>query len=342
MMKLGTRIEGWIQIGAAAALVAVAVAGVSSASAAEPREDLRVAFDKSLKGKKVAWAPVWLGVLESEWTRNMKTRFDDYGMQLIVRDANFKSDVQLQAVSELINEKPDVLIVQNPNVTLLARELKRAMDAGIYVVQVNMASNTLTDAYVGADAKDIGRRLATDMVSECGGGKGSGKVSILEGEATAAYSLDMKKGAMDVFNTDKSIKVVSSQPTSWDANKAGEITGTVLQQHPDLCGILSVWGPQAAGAAQAIKAAGKQGKTKIWVASDGQPADCDLLEQGAFYKNLSYRADTQGVSIVDAVLALLQSGQKAGSRRMAFYTTPYWVTGKDDRNFCFVIPKGAK
>ena len=176
----------------------------------------------------------------------MKNHFDDYGIKLEVRDANFKSDVQLQAVSTLINEHPDVLIVQNPNVTLLAKELKRAMAAGIYVVQVNMASNTLTDAYVGVDAKDLGRKLARNIIGDCGGGKGSGEVSILEGEATAAYSLDMKNGALEVFKTDPSIKIVSSQPTSWDANKAGEITATVLQQHPDLCGILSVWGPQAA------------------------------------------------------------------------------------------------
>ena len=215
-------------------------------------------FDKALKGKKVAWAPVWLGVLESEWTRVMKDRFDDYGISLETRDANFKSDVQLQAVSDYINEKPDVIVVQNPNVTLLAKELKRAMDAGIYVVQVNMASNTLTDAYVGVDAKDMGRKIARAVIDKCGGGKGSGEVSILEGEATAAYSLDMKNGALEVFKTDPSIKVVSSQPTSWDANKAGDITATVLQQHPDLCAVFSVWGPQAAGAAQAIKAADKR------------------------------------------------------------------------------------
>ena len=331
---------GMKALAAAAAICATALSS-APASAAEPREDLRAAFDQALKGKKVAWAPVWLGVLESEWTRNMKAHFDDYGMQLIVRDANFKSDVQLQAVSELINEKPDVLIVQNPNVTLLARELKRAMDAGIYVIQVNMASNQLSDAYVGVDARDMGRRLAKDMVAECGGTKGSGQISILEGEATAAYSLDMKRGAMEVFGADKSIKVVSSQPTNWDANKAGEITATVLQQNPNLCGILSVWGPQAAGAAQAIKAAGKTGKTKIWVASDGQPADCDLLEQGSFYKNLSYRADTQGEAIVAAAIGLIQGKDKAGSKRLAFYTTPYWVTSKSDRQYCFVVPKGA-
>lgn len=341
-MSGSSSIKKMLQAGVAATVVTMA-AGISTPSwSAEAREELRAAFDKTLKGKTVAWAPVWLGVLESEWTRVMKAHFDDYGMKFEVRDANFKSDVQLQAVSELINEHPDVLVVQNPNVTLLARELKRAMEAGIYVVQVNMASNTLSDAYVGVDARDMGRRLAHNIIDDCGGGKGSGEVSILEGEATAAYSLDMKNGALEVFRTDPTIKVVSSQPTSWDANKAGEITATVLQQHPDLCAILSVWGPQAAGAAQAIKAAGKTDKAKIYVASDGQPADCDLLEQGLFYRNLSYRADTQGEAIVDAVIGLLQNGDKPGSKRIAYYTTPAWVKSKDDRAFCFSVPKDAK
>jgi len=227
-------------LGFAALAAAAGWTMTTPAKAAEAREQLREQFDKSLKGKKVAWAPVWLGVLESEWTRVMKDRFDDYGISMETRDANFKSDVQLQEVSDYINEKPDVIIVQNPNVTLLAKELKHAMEQGIYVVQVNMASNTLTDAYVGVDAKDMGRKLARAVVERCGGGKGSGEVSILEGEATAAYSLDMKNGALEVFKADPSIKVVSSQPTSWDANKAGEITTTVLQQHPDLCAVFSV------------------------------------------------------------------------------------------------------
>jgi simple sugar transport system substrate-binding protein/ribose transport system substrate-binding protein len=328
--------------GVAASIAALAAIAAAPAKAAEAREELRAQFNKEVNGKTVAWAPVWLGVLESEWTRIMKNHFDDYGIKLEVRDANFKSDVQLQAVSELINEHPDVLIVQNPNVTLLAKDIKRAMDAGIYVVQVNMASNTLSDAYVGVDAKDLGRKLAHNIIGDCGGGKGSGEVAILEGEATAAYSLDMKNGAMEVFKTDPSIKVVSSQPTSWDANKSGEITATVLQQHPDLCAVLSVWGPMAAGAAQAIKAAGKTDKAKVYIASDGQPADCDLLEQGAFYRNLSYRADTQGEAIVNAVLGLLQNGDKPGAKHIAYYTTPAWVNSKDDRMYCFTVPKDAK
>jgi ribose transport system substrate-binding protein len=269
----------------------------------------------------------------------MKAHFDDYGVKLVVRDPNFKSDVQLQAVSSLINDKPDILIVQNPTTTLLARELKRAMESGIKVIQVNMASNQLTDAYVGADVPKLGRSLAEELVKACGGGKGSGKVAILQGEATAAYSLDMTKAATEALSADKSIKIVSSQPTNWDANKAADVTTNVLQQNPDLCGILSVWGPMTAGAAQAVKNAGKQGQVKIFVASDGQPADCDMVEQGLFTKNLSYRADTQGEAIVNAVLTLLQDSRPAGATQLAYYTTNYWVSGKDDRQFCFVVPK---
>jgi len=330
----------WVSAGiASAAIAGMSVGSIGAARAADPRAELFQKFQTAVKGKTVAWVPVWLGVLESEWTRVMKAHFDDYGIKLVVRDPNFKSDVQLQAVSSLINEKPDILVVQNPTTTLLARELKRAMDSGIKVIQVNMASNQLTDAYVGADVPKLGRMLADEVAKTCGGGKGSGKVAILQGEATAAYSLDMTKAATEVLDADKSIKIVSSQPTNWDANKAAEVTTNVLQQNPDLCGILSVWGPQTAGAAQVVKNAGKQGQVKIFVASDGQPADCDMVEQGLFSKNLSYRADTQGEAIVNAVLTLLQDSRPAGTTQLAYYTTNYWVSGKDDRQYCFVVPK---
>lgn len=329
-----------IRVGLLTAAIGVVGAGaIGHADAADSRSELFDKFEKTVKGKKVAWVPVWMGVLESEWTRVMKAHFDDYGIELIVRDPNFKSDVQLQAVSTLINEKPDILVVQNPTTTLLAREIKRAMDSGIKVIQVNMTSNQLTDAYVGADVPKIGRMLAQEAIAACGAGKGSGKVAILQGEATAAYSLDMTKAATGVLQSNSSMKIVSSQPTNWDANKGSEIITNVLQQNPDLCGIISVWGPQTAGAAQVVKNAGKQGQVKIFVASDGQPADCDLVEQGLYTKNLSYRADTQGEAIVNTVLTLLEDSRPAGTTQYAYYTTNYWVTGPEDRQYCFVAPK---
>lgn len=329
-----------VRLGLSAAILAAAsVAAIVPSKAADPRQQLFEDFTKATQGKKIAWVPVWLGVLESEWTRVMKENFENHGIEFTVRDPNFKSDVQLQAVSTLINEKPDILIVQNPTTTLLARELKRAMDSGIKVIQVNMSSNTTTDAYVGVDVPKMGRMLADEALAACGSGKGNGKVAILQGEATAAYSLDMTKAATETLQKDSTINIVSSQPVNWDANKASEVMTNVLQQHPDLCSIISVWGPQTAGAAQAVKNAGLQGKVKIFVGSDGQPADCDMVEQGLYTKNLSYTANLQGEHIVAAALALLQDDRPAGSTHYAFYTTNYWVSGPQDRRYCFSVVK---
>ena len=51
---------------------------------------------------------------------------------------------------------------------------------------------------------------------------------------------------------------------------------------------------------------------------------------------------SRGKPIVDAVIALLQSGDKPGSKHIAYYTTPAWVKSKDDRMYCFNVPKDAK
>lgn len=312
------------------------LATTSARADADPRTQLRTSFDTAVKGKKVAWVPLTLGnPLVDSWTKAMKQNFDRFGIELIVRDPNFDSSAQLQAVTSVINDKPDVLIVQNANVALLANELKRAMDEGVYVVQVNMRSNQPSDAYVGVDYYDTGRLIAKDIVETCGNGKGSGKVAIVQGEPTAAGSVDQLRGAMEVFGKAPSIKIVSNQAANWDSNKASEITRTVLQQNPDLCATYGFWGIMQAGAAQAVKAAGLEGKVKVYASSEGNWNDCNLVEQGLYYKVLSFRSNIQGEQISDAVVTLLESGSKPGSNNLVYLSNNYWVSGKADRNYCF-------
>lgn len=314
----------------------------SAVSADNPREQLRKDFDKDVVGKTVAWVPITLGnPLGDMWTAAMRRNFERYGIEFIVRDPNFDSNAQLQAVTSLINQNPDVLIVQNPNVSLLASQIKKAMEQGIYVVQVNMNSNQPSDAYVGVDNYESGRLIAEDIVAECGDEKGSGKVAIVEGEPTSAGSLDQLRGAMDIFDIHDSIEVVSSQAANWDSNKAYEITATVLQQHPDLCATYGFWGIMQQGAARAVDAAGLKDQVKVYASSEGNWSDCNMVEKGLFYKVLSYRADVQGEQITNAVLTLLQNDQKPGEQRFVFLSNNYWVSGKEDRRYCFTVPESS-
>lgn len=297
---------------------------------------------KALEGKTVAWVPVALGnPLTDEWTAVIKQEAEGQGMKFVLRDPNFNATAELQAVSALIGEKPDVLIVHNPNVQILAKELRRAQEAGIYVIQVNMVSNYKTDAYIGADWFALGRMMGEDVVKQCGQGSGkSGEVQIVQGELTSSASLDQLAGIMEAFKQDPSIKVVSNQAANWDANKALEITNTVIQQHPNLCASLGFWGVMEAGAAQAIKAAGKLDQVRIYASGEGSRLDCDLLQQGMFFKYLSYTAPIQGHDIMQLASFLLQSGQKPGTLHLADYTQPVWLDKENGKGAaCYDLKK---
>ena len=289
--------------------------------------ELRADYDKAVRDKSIAFLPIALGVpLQDEWARVIEQEAAWRGMKYVVRDPNNNPSAMQQALTALVNDKPDVLIVQNPSVTLLMKELKRAEGEGIHVIQVNMSSNYKSDAFVGADWYEVGRMLAEDVVKQCGTGSGkSGKVQIVQGELTAAASVDQIGGIMDTFKKDPAIKVVSNQAANWDANTALNITATVIQQNPDLCASIGFWGIMESGAAQAIRNAGKIEEVKVYASGEGSQLDCDQINQGNFYKFLSYKAGEQGHDLVSMAVDLLESGEKPGTRHLERYTQPVWL-----------------
>jgi len=262
-------------------------------------------------------------------------------MKFIVRDPNNNPSAMQQALTALVDQKPDVLIVQNPSVTLLMKDLKRAESQGTYVVQINMSSNYKSSAFVGADWHEVGKILAQDVVKQCGTGSGkSGKVQIVQGELAAAASVDQVGGVMEVLNKDQAIKVVSNQAANWDANTALNITATVIQQHPDLCASIGFWGIMESGAAQAIRNAGKIDQVKVYASGEGSQLDCDQVNQGNFYKFLSYKATEQGHDLMMAAQMLLESGEKPGARNLEFYTQPLWIDKANaSGGNCYALPK---
>lgn len=299
---------------------------------------LQARVASALEGKTIAWVPVALGMPLTEiWTQVMRAEAGARGMKLEVRDPNWNTTAALQAVSSLVSERPDVLVVHNPNVQLYARELARAEAAGIVVIQVNMVSNQKTSAYVGADWKTVGRLLGEEMVKACGAGSGaSGKVAIVQGEATSAVSIEQAQAAAEVLGRDASIRIVSNQAANWDATRAHDITATVLQQHPDLCATVGFWGVMQAGAAQAVRAAGLQGKVKVYASGGDGKLDCDNVDNGLFTRFLSYDSPSQAKVIVQFASFMLQTGLPPSTVRAADYSRLQWMEkGRYDPGLCY-------
>lgn len=115
----------------------------------------------SLQGKTAASVPVGIGTpLMEEWNRQLERGLKAAGMNYVLRDPNWDTAKQAEAVQSLINDKPAVLVVHNFDVQILAKLIQQAQQAGIYVIQINIVSNYKSDAFVGADTIDLGRRIA--------------------------------------------------------------------------------------------------------------------------------------------------------------------------------------
>jgi len=341
---------GWGMLAAVAAAGLIA-APMAARAADEPQiskseRELRSSYDKDIKGKTIAWVPIALGApITDIWTAVMQEEAEARGMKFLLRDPNWDATAELQAVSALISEKPDILVVHNPSLTLLAKELKRAEEAGIHVIQMNMESNYLSDGFVGADWGQIGRMMGEETIKACGSGtKTSHKVQIVQGELTAAGNVNTVAGLMQALDKDKEIKVVSSQAANWDPKKALDITATVIQQHPDLCASIGIWGVMETGASQAIKNAGKLEQVKIITNGEGSAFDCQQLKEGMYTKYLSYHSDRQAHDVIDEASVLLQGKMKPGTVHVALYTVPEWLdkASADKPGACFELPNLKK
>jgi ABC-type sugar transport system substrate-binding protein len=311
---------------AGAALAAALIGSALPVRAQGLEEPFREPYLKALQGKVVAYLPVAMSFdLAQGWLAGIKRELEPLGVKIVVRDPNWSTNAGAQALTNLISEKPDVIIAHNPDVQTYAKLLQKAESAGIDVVQINMRSSYPTTVFVGADWIDIGQKATTAVVDFCKGK--SNKIAIVQGQLSAAASAYTLKGVEEVLAKHPDVKVVSSQAADWDASKAKGITQTVLKQNPDLCGIVGFWDGMDIGTAAAIKEAGLTGKVFLATSGGGeQKGACDQVKNGSFDLDLSYDVPTQASNMAAMIKWLLVSGMKPGTSKASIYTTLIPIT----------------
>lgn len=304
-------------------------------------EPFRDGYRKAMAGKVVGYVPVALGFdLAQGWLEGLKKELEPLGVKIVVRDPNWSTSAGAQAVTSLIGEKPDVIVVHNPDVQTYAKLLRKAERQGIQVVQINMRSSYSSVVYVGADWVEIGEKATTAVVDACKGK--SNKVAIVQGALSAAASAYTLKGVENVLEKNPQIKVVSSQAADWDAAKAKGITQTVLKQHPDLCGIVGFWDGMDSGTAAAIKEAGLTGKVFLATSGGGeQKGACDQVMNGSYDLVLSYDVPTQASNMAAQIKWLLQNQGKTSETKGSIYTTliPITKANAGEQGTCWKLGK---
>lgn len=324
---------------AIAACTALVVVGSASAqqSINDPARD---AYYSGLSGRKVVFVPVFMGLdLTEGWSKVMTLQADALGYDYEVRNSNFNTAAGAQTITSLISEKPDVIVVQNPDVQSYARLLKRAEDAGIHVIQLNMKTNILTSGFVGADVVGIGELQAKAATAKCGSAENPGKVLILAGPPTSPFSAYMLKGYENILDGNAEMEVVGVQSTgAYESAKAKSITQVVLQQHPDLCAILGVWDNTDIGTAAAIAEAGKGEQVFVSTSGGGGELSCKGIREGMWQHYVSYDVPGQSRDLNALISAALQDTSEVGDTKTILYTPLVEYTSENvDSQSCWTL-----
>lgn len=305
----------------AAVLTAAMLAGLP-AVAKEIEQVGRQTYLESLKDKRVIFIPLSQGMdLNQAWTAVWQRHADRYGFEFQVRDPNMDTAAGIRALQGAIADRPDVLIVQNPDIQTYARALKQAQQAGIKILQINMQSITQTDSYVGNDWIEMGRLEGGELARTClAPDAPSKKIVWLAGVQTGAANIYMRKGLDEILAENPELELVSDQPADYDSEKARQITETVLQQHPDLCGIMGIWDNAEVGAGAAVLAAGKQDQVTIVTNGAGAHTACDSIDKGLLDVVYNFNAPIQAEIAAQQISEFMQHPDRpAGSEKTVFF-----------------------
>ena len=121
------------------------------------------------------------------------------------------------------------------------------------------------------------------------------------------------------------------------STKARNIATTVLQQHPDLCGITGFWDVMDIGTAAAIKESGKD--VFLLTQGGGNRMACDNLANGTFSEVVVYHVPTQARDMAVMIQHLLQQDSPAGTTKTTLFT-PLVFLNKDNMTeaSCWDLP----
>jgi ribose transport system substrate-binding protein len=291
------------------------------------------AYAQATNGKRVVLIPMAMGFdLAQGWAAYLKREVEGWGGVFETRDPNWSTEAGAQAITEVISSdpKPNVLVIHSPDLNSYSKLLKKAQKEGIYVVLIDNPMNFPADAFVGSDWDRLGQLEAEAVIKGCGENS-SKKIGLVQGDAANASSIYQYNGIMKVMKQHPDFQVVAEPFSNWDPTTSRNVTTTMLQQHPDICGIIDFWDGDATGAAAAIRDAKLDGKVFLVTTGGGETVDCKALEDGTYGAVVMTELHNQSRDMNSIIKFLLQSGQPAGTSKTYIYTLEKATTKADLR-----------
>lgn len=230
------------------------------ASTGENKEELTVAFFSAGASNNY----LQTGIQEAEKVAG------DYGWKIDVYDGAFDPLTQLNQVQNAVAQnKYDAFLIEAVDGNQLCDIVQsQVLKAGIAVAAINIelcgavddaAEGTLT--FVGGQGVNIYEDIYKDIVENNPDG---GEIAVIGGPSTGTPYLNNIKGLESVIAKNDKWKIVGPFSTDYTANQAFQVAQNAIQANPDLKVIFSNFSGMTNGVVEAVNAAGKKAKIKIY------------------------------------------------------------------------------
>lgn len=180
---------------------------------------------------------------------------------------------QVAQIDNFIAAKTDMIILNAADSKGIGPAVKRARDAGIIVIAVDVAADG-ANATVTSNNYQAGEIACQTIVEKI---NGKGNVVIINGPPVSAVQ-DRVQGCMDVLAKHKEIKLLSHNQNAKGSREGGlEVMTSLLIAHPKIDAVFAINDPSAIGADLAAKQALRSEFFIMGV--DGSPDAEEALKQ---------------------------------------------------------------
>lgn len=238
-------------------------------------------------------------------------------------------DTQIAAMENFVTQQVDMIVVAPADSVGMAFPVKKAVDAGITVVNfdVTLDKKALKKAglpedflFVGPDNADGAEMVGNYLGETLGEGA---KVIIVEGNPGADNAKQRKEGFMRAVKTHK-LDLLASRTAHWETEEANTLMTNLLTLHPDVQGIMCANDSMAVGVEKAVAAAGLTGKVQI-VGFDNIGAVQELIKQGKVLATIDQFGPEMAANAIKVGFKIMDGEKLSGWQK-----TPIELVTKDN------------
>jgi ribose transport system substrate-binding protein len=300
------------------------VASTEAAAPASADADAPAPAPKGKNGDKPVVGLV-MKSLANEFFKTMEEGATKYAndrgdFQLIPVGMNSETDIdtQISEVENFVTQNVDLICLAPADSVGLVPSVKKAMDAGITVVNfdVKLDEKALKDAgiadplFLGPDNEEGAYMSGTALAEKLGKGA---KVVIIEGNP-GADNAKMRKAGFERAAKDGGLEVLESTTAHWETEEANTLMTNLLTKYPDLQGVMAANDSMALGVVKALDAAGKSG-TILVVGFDNIAAAQDLIKQGKMLATIDQFGPDMAKFCIETGFKMLNGEQITGWKK---------------------------